>query len=530
MSAANPPASPGAVQPGADAPDPRRWYILAVIALAQLMVVLDATIVNIALPSAQRSLHFSNVDRQWIVTAYALAFGSLLLLGGRVSTLLGRKVTFIGGLIGFAAASALGGAATSFGMLVGARTLQGAFGAFMAPSALSLLTTTFSGSKDRGKAFGIFGAIAGAGGALGLLLGGVLTEYLSWRWCLYVNVFFAAAAVIGGSILLGRHPRGHRPKLDVPGALFVSAGMFCIVYGFSNAALHSWHSPSTWGFLAAGVVLLAVFAWWETRAPQPLLPLRIVLDRNRGGAYLSILIAGSGMFGIFLFVTYYMQQTLGFSPVMTGVAFLPMIAMIVTFSNLSNIVLMPRVGPKPLVTIGMVLAAVGMALLTRISPHSSYAADVLPSLLINGAGLGMVIAPSINTGTFGVAPQDAGVASASVNTGQQLGGSIGTSLLNTLAASATASYLAAHLSPRTLVGGKPAPSLITQALVHGYSTAFWWASGIFVLGAVVAGVLFRWGPLARQGQPVSAGPVGAGAAGAAGTAGQGSPAPGVVQG
>ena len=219
MSAANLPASPAAVPAGADQPDPRRWYILAVIALAQLMVVLDATIVNIALPSAQRSLHFTNVDRQWVVTAYALAFGSLLLLGGRVSSLLGRKVTFIGGLIGFAAASAIGGAATSFGMLVGARALQGAFGAFMAPAALSLLTTTFSGSKDRGKAFGIFGAIAGAGGALGLLLGGVLTEYLSWRWCLYVNVFFAVAAVIGGAILLRRHPRGQRPRLDVPGAL-----------------------------------------------------------------------------------------------------------------------------------------------------------------------------------------------------------------------------------------------------------------------------------------------------------------------
>jgi predicted MFS family arabinose efflux permease len=310
----------------------------------------------------------------------------------------------------------------------------------------------------------------------------------------------------------------------VPGALFVSAGMFCIVYGFSNAAIHSWHSPSTWGFLVAGVVLLAVFAWWETRAPEPLLPLRIVLDRNRGGAYLSILIAGSGMFGIFLFVTYYLQQTLGFSPVTTGVAFLPMVAMIMIFSNLSNIVLMPRVGPKPLVAVGMVLAAVGMALLTRIGPHSTYAADLLPALLVDGAGLGMVIAPSINTGTFGVAPQDAGVASASVNTGQQLGGSIGTSLLNTLAASATASYLVTHLSPRTLVGGKPASSLVTQALVHGYTTAFWWACGIFVFGAVVAGVLFRWGPLSRQGLAVPAS--------AAGTAAQGIPAdqPGVVPG
>ena len=459
MTAANPPADSAAAVPAADAaPDPRRWLILAVIALAQLMIVLDATVVNIALPSAQRSLHFTTVDRQWVVTAYALAFGSLLLLGGRVSSLVGRKVTFLSGLIGFAAASAVGGAATSFGMLVAARACQGAFGAFMAPSALSLLTTTFGGSKDRGKAFGVFGAIAGAGGAIGLLLGGVLTEYLSWRWCLYVNLFFAAIAVTGGAILLGRHPRSGHHRLDIPGAAFVSSGMFCIVYGFSNAATHSWHTPSTWGFLIAGVLLLAIFAWWESRTREPLLPLRVVLDRNRGGAYLSILIAGSGMFGIFLFITYYLQQTLGFSPVTTGLAFLPMIALVMISSNVSNIVLMPRFGPRPLVTTGMLLAAAGLAWLTRIGVHSSYATAILPPLLVNGFALGMVIAPSINTGTYGVDPADAGVASASVNTGQQLGGSIGTSLLNTVAASATAAYLTAHLSARTLSGGKPSVS------------------------------------------------------------------------
>ena len=254
MTTPNPPAGAPAAPAGEAAPDPRRWWVLAVIGLAQLMVILDATIVNIALPSAQQDLHFSTVDRQWIVTAYALAFGSLLLLGGKVSSLLGRKVTFISGLIGFAAASAAGGAATSFGMLVAARALQGAFGAFMAPSALSLLTTTFSGSKDRGRAFGVFGAIAGSGAALGLLLGGLLTEYLSWRWCLYVNVVFAAVAVTGAAILLVRHPRTRRPRLDVPGALAVSSGMFCIVFGFSNAAIHGWHSPSCWGFLVAGEI------------------------------------------------------------------------------------------------------------------------------------------------------------------------------------------------------------------------------------------------------------------------------------
>ncbi len=505
MTAANPPAPPAS-----DAPDPRRWRILAVLGLAQLMVVLDATIVNIALPTAQRDLHFTTVDRQWVVTAYALAFGSLLLLGGRVSAIVGRKVTFLTGLIGFAAASAVGGAATSFLMLVIARACQGAFGAFMAPSALSLLTTTFGATKDRGRAFGVFGAIAGGGGAIGLLLGGVLTEYLSWRWCLYVNLFFAAAAAIGGAVLLRRHPRGgERPKLDILGAVFVSAGMFCIVYGFSNAAIHGWHAPSTWGFLVAGPVLLVIFAWWESRDPAPLLPLRVVLDRNRGAAYLSILIAGCGIFGIFLFVTYFMQTTLGFSPVLTGVAFLPMIVMIMTASNVSNILLMPRFGPKPIVTLGMLLACGGMVWLTRITPHSSYAANLLPPLLVVGFSLGLIIAPSINTGTFGVPVADAGVASASVNTGQQLGGSIGTSLFNTIATSTTTAYLAAQLA---LAHGRPSHALTEQALVHGYVRAFWWAAAIFVGGAILVGLLFRRGPLAQQQAQTRTAPVPAGAA------------------
>ncbi len=500
MSAVSTPGGrpPAAAQDGSGQPDGRRWLILAVIALAQLMVVLDVTIVNIALPSAQRSLHFSTVDRQWVVTAYALAFGSLLLLGGRLADLLGRKVTFVAGLIGFAAASAVGGAATSFGMLVAARASQGVFGAFLAPSALSLLTTTFSDTRERGRAFGVYGAVAGAGGAVGLLLGGVLTEYLSWRWCLYVNLVFAAVAVIGAALLLKRQPSPERPRLDIPGVLAVSGGMFCIVYGFANAATHSWHTPSTWGFLAVGGALLAVFGWWQTRAPQPLLPLRVVLDRNRGGAYLSILIAGGGMFGIFLFLTYYLQQTLHYSPVVTGLAFLPMVAMIMTFANLSTVVLMPRTGPRPLVTLGMLTAAAGLAWLTRIGLHSGYASAILPPLLVAGVGLGMVIAPSINTGTYGVARTDAGVASATVNTGQQLGGSIGTALLNTMAASATASFLLAHASPRTLVHGRPSQLLLGQALVHGYTTAFWWSAGIFAGGAAVAAVLFRWGPLARH--------------------------------
>ena len=329
--------------------DRRRWLILGMIGLAQLMVVLDLTVMNIALPSAQRALHFTAVDRQWVVTAYTLAFGSLLLLGGRLADLLGRKVTFLAGLAGFAGVSAIGGASVNFTMLVTARACQGAFAALLVPSALSLLTTTFTEQKDRGKAFGIYGAIAAAGGAVGLLLGGALTEYLSWRWCLYVNLIFAGVAFTGGALLLQRQPSPVKPRLDIPGVLLVSGAVFCLVYGFSNAAAHSWRTPSTYGFLAAGVRLLAAFAAWQGRAAHPLLPPRVVLDRNRGGAYASMLIAGAGLFGIFLFLTYYLQQTLGYSPLVTGLAFLPIAAGSALASNLATIVLMPRVGPKPLV-------------------------------------------------------------------------------------------------------------------------------------------------------------------------------------
>ena len=462
------------VNPVSSAEDRRRWLILGVIGIAQLMVVLDVTVMNIALPSAQQALHFTTVDRQWVVTAYTLSFGSLLLLGGRLADLFGRKVTFLTGLLGFAGVSAIGGASVNFTMLITARACQGAFAAILVPSALSLLTTTFNEPKDRGKAFGVYGAIAAAGSAVGLLLGGALTEYLSWRWTLYINLVFAGAAFIGGAVLLQRHPSRVKPKLDIPGVVLVSGGLFCLVYGFSNAATHNWHTPSTYGFLVAGVALLIVFAFWQARAANPLLPPRVVLDRNRGGAYLSMLIAFAGMFGVFLFLTYYLQQTLGYSPVVTGFAFLPIAGGI---------------------AVGMLAAAGAMTWLAQLGVHTGYVSGVLGPLILAGAGVGMVIAPSINTGTFGVAPRDAGVASATVTVGQQLGGSIGVSLLNTIFASAVASYITVHAASGRLIGR---PALTGLALAHGYDTAFWWSAAIFASGALIGGALLRSGPLYRK--------------------------------
>jgi EmrB/QacA subfamily drug resistance transporter len=441
-------------------------------------------VVNIALPSAQADLGFSNGDRQWIVTAYSLAFGSLLLLGGRLSDLMGRKRTFIIGLIGFAGASALGGAAGSFGMLVGARALQGAFGALLAPTALAVLTTTFTVAKERARAFGIFGAIAGAGGAVGLLLGGVLTEDLNWRWNLYINVVIAVVAVVGAVVFVTSAQRsGPRPRLDIPGTVLVSGALFGLVYGFSNAETDGWGSPLTWGLLTAAVVLMIGFVVWQRRAAQPLLPLKIILDRNRGAAYSSVLIAAIGLFGIFLFVTYYLQTSLHYSPIKTGLAFLPMIALLVVSAQLSTNIFVPRFGPKVMVPIGMTLAAIGMTYLTRLDLSSTYAANVLPPLMIVGAGMGSIMPASIQTATLGVDREFAGVASALVNTSQQVGGSIGTALLNTLAATAATGYVASHLPPSATVAA--------EAAVHSYSVAYRWGAGIFAFGAVLSALLFR---------------------------------------
>ncbi|WP_405817758.1 MFS transporter [Streptomyces sp. NBC_00838] len=494
-------AAPG---PTADEPDPHRWWALAVIATAQLMVVLDATIVNIALPSAQRALGISNGNRQWVITAYTLAFGGLLLLGGRVADLVGRRRTFIIGLIGFAGASAIGGASVGQEMLYLSRALQGVFAALLAPSALSLLTTTFPSGKDRAKAFGIFSAIAGGGSAIGLLLGGILTEWLSWRWCLYVNVPIALLAVIGAFTLLKDRAGTKGAHLDIPGVFLGCGGLVAIVYGFSRAEAIGWTSTEVLTVLSIGVALLVTFAWWQTRSSGPLLPLHIVRERNRGGSMIVMAMTTIGLFGAFLFLTYFLQTILGYSPLSAGLAFLPLSAGIIIGSTQISARLLPLVPPRMLLVPGLLLSAGGMFSLTFLDTHSTYAGHILPGTLLLGFGLGLTFLPIISTATSGVAPKDSGVTSATVNTAQQVGGSIGTSLLNTIATTVTASYLTSHLAAAAREGGlTPAErtSIVNTGTVHGFTVAIAWAAIILLAAAVLGAVMINGkSPRARAAQ------------------------------
>jgi EmrB/QacA subfamily drug resistance transporter len=478
------PASRFRLRPRSAAPSPGQWLVLAIVGVAQLMVVLDATVVNIALPSAQKALHFSTDNRQWIITAYALAFGSLLLLGGKLGDLFGRKWTLIGGLAGFSVASAIGGLAQSFDMLVAARALQGVFGALLAPSALGLLTVTFQESRDRAKAFGIFSAIAAGGASVGLLLGGVLTQAISWRWSLYVNLVIAVPTALVALRLLDNHRPAGRVHIDWRGLVTGSLGLFALVYGFSNAETSSWSDPITIAALAASGALLAGFVLTELRAPHPLLPLHIVWDRARGGAYATIALAGSAVFAVFLFLTYYMQQDLGFSPLKTGVAFLPMSVMIVLTATTVQTRVLARTGARPIVIGGMTLGIIAMTLFTHLTPHGSYAGEVLPGVILTGIGMGMIFAPAFSTATLGVRRADAGIASAMVNTSQQVGGSVGTALLSTIFASAAASFASTHAH---------AANLAAASAIHGYTTAFEWAAALFGVGLLVALVILPSG-------------------------------------
>ncbi|MEV6728263.1 MULTISPECIES: MFS transporter [unclassified Streptomyces] len=473
-----------AVPDAAAQPDPRRWWILAVIGLAQLMVVLDATIVNIALPSAQADLGFSDDQRQWVVTSYAITFGSLLLLGGRLADKFGRRRAFLIGQIGFAAASALGGAAATFGILVTARALQGVFAALLAPAALSLLTTTFSAPAERGKAFGVFGSLAASGGAVGLLLGGFLTEHLSWRSTMYVNLLFAAVAVVGGVLLLKRPAPVTPPRLDLPGTVLASSGLFCLVYGLAKSGPNGWPPVRILGCLATSAVLLAVFVWWQRRSAHPLLPLRIVLDRVRGTALTSVFITGVGMFGVFLFLTYYFQHARGYSPDQTGLAFMPMSGCTMIGAIGSNMGLFGRIGGRPRIVTGMLLSACGMAWLATVTATGPYVLDVLPGQVATGLGMGLITAAAMNLGTAGIDPRDAGVGSATVNAMRQTGGSVGTALMSALGAGAVA---------RSLAGRQPTPELLARAALEGYHTVFTASAVLFAAGAVLTLLLLPGG-------------------------------------
>lgn len=470
----------GAPREGQEGPTRAHWWILVVIAGAQLMVVLDSTIMIIALPSAQHSLGFSNADRQWVVTAYTLGFGGLLLLGGRISDMVGPKRTLMIGVVGFAVASALGGASQTTGLLIGARALQGSFGALLAPSVLSLLTTTFSDPRERGRAFGIYASIAIGGAAFGLILGGFLTQYLDWRWCLYVNLPIAAIVAVGAFAVIPKRLGHAGVRLDVPGAILGSGGLVALVYGLGEAATHGWSSVRVVVPLVAAVTLLAVFVFVQGKVASPLLPLRILANRNRSGSFLTIIFAVLGMYGTFLFLTYLLQTVDHYSPLKTGVAFLPLMVLNGLAATQLASRLMPLLRTRLLVVPGLLLAALGVALLTTLTPGASYVTHVLPTELLLGLGLGVALVPCISTATNNAEPRDVGITSAATNTSQQIGASVGTALLNTIAATATGSFLASHAG---------SAALVARATVHGFATASWWAAGSLVLAAVVGGIL-----------------------------------------
>ncbi|MEH0937961.1 MFS transporter [Micromonospora psammae] len=474
--------APGAPRAGTSTtPHPRRWLALAVIAISQLMVVLDATIVNIALPQAQADLGISNADRQWVVTAYTLTFGGLLLLGGRIADYWGRKRTFLVGMVGFALASAIGGLATTGGLLFAARALQGAFGALLAPASLALLTVLFTEATERAKAFAVYGAIAGGGSAVGLVLGGVLTEYADWRWCLLVNIPIAAVALFAAIPLVPESRAHGDTRYDVPGAVVVTAGLVSLVYGFTKAAEDGWDATATIAFIAAGVLLLAAFVVIELRSSHPLLPLRILLDRNRGGAYLASTLVGAGLFGAFLFLTFYFQQALQYTPLEAGLASLPVTAGVLVSAGVAS-QLLPRVGAKPLMVAGAVLAAAGMLTLTQIDLDTSFVSHLLPAQVVLGLGLGFTFVPLSSLALVGVPEHDAGAASATLNATQQIGGSLGTALLNTFFTSSVAAYLATRI---------PDPASQAQAAIHGYTVAFAWGAGLILLAGLATLLLIK---------------------------------------
>ena len=477
---------------------------LLVIATAQLMVILDATIVNVALPDIQRALGFTGSGLEWVVNAYALTFGGLLLLGGRAGDILGRRRVFIAGVILFSAASLLGGFATSQAWLLGARALQGVGGAIVAPTALSLVATTFPEGRPRNRAMAVYAAMSIAGAAVGLIAGGLLTTYLSWRWVFFVNVPIGIAVALAAPRALGDSKR-HPGRFDLPGAITGSLGLAALVYGLSNAAT-SPNGVSHWGdtkvvaSLAASVVLLSLFVLIEARSTHALVPLRIFRDRNRSGANLIMLCVGTALFGMFFFLTLFLQNVWGYSALKTGVAYLPMVGMIMLMAGVSA-QLVPRIGARPLLLAGTAIAAGGMIWLSQISENSTYAGGLLGPMIVTAAGLGMLFMPLTLVALSKVDDRDAGLASSLLNTGQQVGGSIGLALLGTVAWTVVANSIHSQVSalaaaakagkPVQAAGGHLPRAIYDHALSVGFSRGFLVSAGISVLAFVVALVAIR---------------------------------------
>ena len=461
--------------------DPNRWRALMVIAIAQLMVVLDASIVNIALPSIQADLGITDANRQWVVTAYTLAFGGLLLLGGRISDFWGRKRAFMTGLLGFAGASAIGGLSVNQEMLFSARALQGVFAALLAPAALSLITTTFSDSKERAKAFGVYGGLSAGGAAIGLILGGLLTQYASWHWTLLVNVPIAIAAFMLAIPNVKESKASGDTRYDIPGAITSTLGLVSLVYGITQAGELGWSDQTTLMWFGAAIALLAAFFVIESRTSHPLLPMKILLNRNRGASYLTSFIVGAGLFGMFLFLAYFFQGILQYSPVRAGLLFLPFSVGVGISAGIASQAL-PRFGPRYVSFVGLIMATAGMLLLTQIEPTSAYVSDILPALMVLSLGMGLVFVPISATALFGVGNHDAGVASAVLNTAQQIGGALGTAFLNTIAVTATANYFVDNrIDPADPANAGAMP----VALTEGFTTAFTWSAGFMILGALI---------------------------------------------
>ena len=456
----------------------KRWMALALLCMAQFVVVLDASIVNVALPTIGRDLQFDQDNLSWVVNAYVLTFGGFLLLGGRLADLLGRRRVFIAGLILFAVASLAGGFAESEAVLIAARAVQGLGGALLSPAALSIITTTFKDGSERNKALGVWGAVAGSGGAAGVLLGGVLTEYAGWEWVLWVNVPIGiAAALLAPRLLLESRSDDAKRTFDVPGAVTVTAGLALLVYALVEAPGNGWGSAETLGMIGGALALLAAFVAIELRSPAPLVPFRIFRLRTLTGANVVGLLTGASLFSMFFFISLYMQNVLGFSAIKAGLSYLPLALSIIISAGVAS-VLVTRVGFKPIMATGMALVAAGLLWFSQISVDGSFAGDVLFPSLLAAVGLGFSFVPVTIAAMSGVADREAGLASGLINTSQQVGGALGLAILSSIAFSKVGD-LAAQ--------GQTGPAALTE----GYADAFMVGTGIAVLGVIASLVLIR---------------------------------------